>query len=295
MPTAVAVRDAVIAQLGQLLAPVGQPPTTDKPVRTLQRYVGAEFQVKEGLKRGIAGRTPALRVRWAGTRGIRGTIGRRRKRVETAISVIVASDSHRSKDDRDVTPLAETVQKMVSGRRFGFSMAPMSWTRTETLRDEEDLLALEVLFTTRYWVDNTIDPGADLLLSADGQIVAGVPSDDELGGPTAPTLTVNGVPGAARYGYDLQVQYSDRITEFSPWAAVHNAPDALGGGNSVGVSWSAYPDAILYVLRRRWSPAGGPAPGVIYTGIVTSFTDDGTVAGDGNIAPVHGVSIEETF
>jgi hypothetical protein len=294
MPTAVAVRDAVIAQLGQLMPPVGQPPTSDKPVRTLQRYVGAEFQVKEGMKRGIAGRTPALRVRWAGTRSIRGTIKSRRKRVETAISVVVASDSHRSKDDRDVTPLAETVQKLVSGRRFGLSMAPMSWNRTNTLRDEEDLLALEVLFTTRYWVDNTIDPGADLLLSADGQVV-GVPFGDELVGPTAPTFTVNGVPGSARYGYDLQVQYADRITEFSPWLAVHNAPDALGGSNTIGVSWPAYPGAIAYVLRRRWSPAGGPAPGVIYTGTATSFTDNGIVAGDGNTAPVHGVSIEETF
>jgi hypothetical protein len=61
------------------------------------------------------------------------------------------------------------------------------------------------------------------------------------------------------------------------------------------VSWPAYPGAIAYVLRRRWSPAGGPAPGVIYTGTATSFTDNGTVAGDGNTAPVHGVSIEETF
>jgi hypothetical protein len=292
MPTAVAIRDAVIAQLGQLVPGAGQPLTADKPVRTLQRYVGAEFQVTEGLKRGIAGRTPALRVRWAGARAIRTTIGRKLQRVEANISVIVASDSHRSKDDRDVSGLAGSVQELVAGRRFGLAISPMLWRGTDTVRDEESLLALAVVFTTRYWADYSIDPGADLLLAADGQVV---PPLDPLVGPPAPTLTVNGVSGTARYGYDLQVQRIGSLTDFGPWAAVHTAPDTLGGGNSIGVSWPAQDGAIAYTLRRRWTPAGGPAVGVIYTGSGTSFTDDGTVAGDGNVAPVHGVGIQETF
>jgi hypothetical protein len=61
------------------------------------------------------------------------------------------------------------------------------------------------------------------------------------------------------------------------------------------VTWPAQAGAVAYRLRRRWSPAGGPAVGVIYTGGATSFIDDGTVAGDGNVAPVHGVALQETF
>lgn len=292
MPTAIAIRDAVIAQLGQLVVATGQAVTADKPVRTLQRYVGAEFNVNEGLKRGIANRTPAVRVRWAGARAIRMTIGRRLQRVEATIGVVVASDSHRSKDDRDVTPIAQQVQQLVGGRRFGLAISPMLWRSTDTLRDEETLLALLVQFTTRFWFDYSVNPGTDLLLEADGQIV---PPLDPLAGPPAPTLTVNGVPGTARYGYDLQVQRTGSLTDFGPWTAVHNAPNTLGGGNTIGISWPAQAGAIAYKLRRRWSPLGGPAAGVIYTGGATSFIDNGSVVGDGNVAPIHGVGIQETF
>jgi hypothetical protein len=295
MPTAAAIRDAVIAQLSdQLWAGTGGAVSADKPVRTVQKYVGAEFQVVEGQKRGIAGRTPALRVRWAGTRGIRSTISRRLRRVETMIAVIVASDSHRSKDDRDnITVLAEaTVPRLVAGRSYGMNISKLELRSVETMRDEDTLLAVAAVFTTRYWVDMSKDPGGDLMLSADGQIV---PPLDPLVGPTAPTLTVHGAAGSRYLAYDLQVKYSGSLSDFSPWASVHNAPNALGGANNVGVSWPAYPGATGYVLRRRWSAAGGPTEGVIYTGTATSFTDDGTVAGDGNTAPPHGVELKETF
>jgi hypothetical protein len=76
---------------------------------------------------------------------------------------------------------------------------------------------------------------------------------------------------------------------------VHDAPEVLGGGKAINVTWPAQAGATAYRLRRRWSPAGGPAPGVIYTGTATHFIDDGTVAGDGNVEPVHGVGIQETF
>lgn len=294
MPTSATIRDAVIGQLAAQLVPSTGPITTDRPVRTVQKYVGAEFQVTEGQKRGIAGRTPAIRVRWAGIRGIRSTISRRMRRVEASIAVIVASDSARSRDDRDViTVLAEsTVPRLVAGRSYGMNISKLELRSVDTLRDEDTLLAISVVFSTRYWIDLSKDPGGDHLLSADGQVV---PPCDPTVGPTAPILTVHGTPGTARYGYDLQVQYSGSLSDFSPWAAVHDAPDALGGGNNIGVSWPAYPGAIAYVLRRRWSPVGGPAPGVIYTGIATSFTDDGAVVGDGNTAPVHGVALKETF
>lgn len=292
MPTAAAIRDAVITKLGQLVAPTGQPTTTLRPVRTLQRYVGAEFQVVEGNRRGIAGRTPALRVRWAGARGIRATISRRRQRVEATISVIVASDIHRSKDDRDMTSLAESVQKLVAGKSLGLNMAKLMYRTTDTLRDEDSLMALAVVFTTRYWAEYTVDPGADLLLAADGQII---PPLDPLLGPPAPQLTVNGVQGTAFYGYDLQVQLAGELTPFGLWTSVDNAPATLGGGDSISVTWPAVAGAVGYRLRRRWSPTGGPAVGVIYTGPATSFIDDGAVAGDGNVAPVEGVALKETF
>src|SRR5678815_1066325 len=110
------ILDATVAQLSAQLvpSPLGSPVTSQKPVFTCQRYMGGEFRTEEGLTRGIAGRCPALRVRFAGSKSVKTTIGRRVDRVESAIQVIVASDSHRSKDDRKkLLAIAESVRRFV--------------------------------------------------------------------------------------------------------------------------------------------------------------------------------------
>ena len=284
------VLDGVVAELDPLRAAAW---TAGKRL-TLKRYGGERFNVEDAEQRGVAGRTPAVLVALAGDRPVRTTIGGKRALMEMTVLAICCSDSARSKDDRTdvVDDMVADVRKQLGGRRLGLPIQPIRYGGLVVVAEHEKLFAHAARFTARYRVDYSKDPGDGHLLSAEGQIV---PPFDPAVGPTAPTLTVNGTPGAARYGYDLQVQYSGSRSDFSPWAAVHNAPDVLGGGNTIGVSWPAYPGAIAYVLRRRWSPTGGAAPGVIYTGPATSFIDNGTVAGTGDNAPVHGVALKETF
>jgi hypothetical protein len=260
---------------------------------TLKRYMGEKFNVEDAETRGVAGRTPAVLVALAGDRPVRTTMGGRRALNELTVLAICASDSHRSKDDRAVVlSMVADVRHQLGGRHLGLPIQPLRYGGLDVVAEHEKLFAYAARFTARYRVSYAKDPGADLLLAADGQIG---PPLDPLVGPPAPQITVNGVPGSARYGYDLQVQRSGSLTDFGPWAAVHNAPNTLGGANSIRVTWPAQAGAVAYRLRRRWSPAGGPVVGAIYTGAATSFIDDGTVAGNGNVEPVHGVAIQETF
>jgi hypothetical protein len=283
------VLDGVVAELDPLRAAAW----AESERFTLKRYMGERFNVEDAETRGVAGRTPAVLVALVGDRPVRTTIGGRRALNELTLQAICASDSHRSKDDRAVVlSMVADVRKQLGGRRLGLPIQPLRYSGIDVVAEHEKLFAYAARFTARYRVSYAKDPGADLLLAADGQIGAPL---DPLVGPPAPTLSVNGTAGTASYGYDLQVQRSGSLTDFGPWASVHTAPNALGGANSIGVTWPAQAGAVAYRLRRRWSPAGGPAVGVIYTGGATSFIDDGTVAGDGNVAPVHGVALQETF
>jgi hypothetical protein len=173
-----AIVDAIVAQLGQLVPATGGAVTMLQPVRTVQRYVGGEFTTVEGMKRGIAGRTPALRVRWAGSRKLTTTIGRRVDRVESLFAVIVVSDNHRSKDERNViVALAETVRSLVGSRAFGLPITPTRWQSTNTLRDDDSLLALSVVFAVRHRVDYTVNPGTDVMLEYEGTVTNADPAD----------------------------------------------------------------------------------------------------------------------
>jgi hypothetical protein len=177
--TADSILDGIIAQLGaQLLASVGGAVSAQKPMRTIGRFLGAEFKKQEGLKRGIAGRTPAVRVRFDGSRGIRRTMGRRFERVESTIAVIIASDAHRSRDDRStLLALTERVRSLVAARAFGLKASPLKFERMGTVVDDDELTALALTFTTRHWVDNTIDPGTDRITDMSGTITNADPAD----------------------------------------------------------------------------------------------------------------------
>jgi hypothetical protein len=173
------ILNAMVTQLSSQLVPTtGQPVTTQKPVHTCQRYLGAEFKVAEGMKRGIAGRCPALRVRWAGTKTLRTTIGRKVDRVESTFGIIVASDNQHGRDFRAmVLALAESVRSLIGSRAFGLPMTPTRYQATRTVIDEDALMALEVLFTARHRVDYSINPGTDQMLEIVGPITNVDPAD----------------------------------------------------------------------------------------------------------------------
>lgn len=140
--------------------------------RSVQRYAGAEFTTEEGFKRGIAGRCPALRVRHAGTKTLKTTIGRRVDRVESTFSIVVCSDSHRSKDDRaSLLAVAEQVRNFIGSRAFGLMVTPARFRSMDPLRDDDKMLAYAVTFTVRHRVDYTVNPGTDRMLEYSGDII----------------------------------------------------------------------------------------------------------------------------
>jgi hypothetical protein len=171
------ILDAMVTQLATLVN-TGGAATTAKPVHTCQRYLGKEFDTGEGLKRGIAGRCPAVRVQWAGTRTIRTTIGRRVDRVESTFKVIVASDNQHGRDARKgLLALVETVRGLVGSRAFGLPMTPTRYRSTETVIDEDALMAVALTFTALHRVDYTINPGTDQMLEIVGPITNVDPAD----------------------------------------------------------------------------------------------------------------------
>lgn len=290
------VLDGVVAQLQPLVALTGQPLTTTRFLHVAQRFMGSKFDIGEALKRGVAGRTPAVLVIFDGETVIRRTLGRKRERDQLSILVACVSDTRRSLDDRKVVlPMLRAVKQQLGGRKLGLDIHPLAYAGTVILAETADATAYAARFTTRYWADYTKDPGTGRMLAVDGQIVSGVPPLGEApAAPPAPFLAVTGAPGTAWYAYDLQAHYAGSLSEFGPWASVSTAPDVLGGAAGITVSWAPMAGATAYSLRRRGGPAG-VSLGVIYTGTATSFVDDGTVIGDGDIAPVHGVGLAETF
>jgi hypothetical protein len=156
---------------GLMDAMVEQLTTNITTARSVQRYMGAEFDTKEGFERGVAGRTPALRVRHAGTKSLRATIGRRTERVESTFSIVVCSDSRRGKDDRSsLLVVAESVRNFIGSRAFSLMVTPAHFRSMDTLRDDDMMLAYAVTFTVRHRVDYCIDPGTDTIAEVTGDI-----------------------------------------------------------------------------------------------------------------------------
>lgn len=257
-----------------------------------KRYMGERFDEQEFSLRGVAGRCPAVLVAFSGERSFRTTIGRRRDRVEATFLAICVSDSHRSKDDRAaVLGMLYAVRKQLGDTKLGLAISPLRYGGVVVVAEAEMFFAYAVRFVTRYSVDYTINPGGDVILSADGQIVYPV-----LAPLASPVVAIVGAPGAAVYAYDVQALFSGGpSSDFSAWTEVTNAPNALSVTNKLTIMWQPVAGASGYVLRRRWSPAGGPTAGVIYTGTATTFTDDGSVAGTGRNLPERGIDYHGAF
>lgn len=264
-------------------------------LRSAKRYMGAGFTVEDASDEGIMGRTPAVLVAFDGERPFRGTIGGRRDRVEAMITAYISSDSHRSKDDRKaVFPAADAVIPKLAKRRFGLSISPLKYGGLAPFLESEQLFVYAARFSTRYVRDYTRDPGPDLMLEADGQIV-GSPLDGGPVTPLAPSLVVNGTPTTAHYAYDVQyLDASGVYSNWSPWTKTELGPAVLSGVNSITASWLAKAGATQYRLRRRWAPAG-VSVGVIYTGPLLTFIDTGAIVANGNVEPARGLTYDGDF
>jgi hypothetical protein len=290
------ILDAMVTQLSTEMVPTtGDPITTLKPIRTCARYLGKEFEMGEGQKRGIAGRCPAVRVQWAGTRTIRTTIGRRTDRVESTFKVIVASDNQHGRDLRTpLLALAETVRSLVGSRAFGLPMAPTRYRQTETKIDEDAMLALELSFTALHRVDYSIDPGSDTMIGEEGTIINAAVAQTSL--PHAPTVTPQGTAGTTTWSYAIVGIDADGLrTLISPTGTTATGAATLNGTNFNTVTWDAYDGIATYEISRR-AAGGTPATtGVIGSTALLTFNDTG-LAVTGNTPPdsLH-VDLDEVF
>jgi hypothetical protein len=178
------ITNAIIAALGVLVAVPSVPLTTAVPLRSVARYVGEEFKDAESFRRGIAGRSPAVRVRFAGSRSIRRTISRTRDRVETVFGIICATDSHRVPGGRDALMGAiELIRNTIAARHFGLRINSMRFVRIDPFREDEQMLAYTMVFSTRHFTDYSICV-TDEFKSYSGGI--GFPTDD--GSPITPIV-----------------------------------------------------------------------------------------------------------
>lgn len=293
-PTYDQVADGMVTQLTAQLQAPQTGVTADKPLRFVKRFMGRKFTADDFSRQGGANRTPGVFVMFDGERPVRKTIGRRRDKVEATFSAICVSDLHRNKDDRKVVlETIGSVRKQLGARQLGLSIQPLCYAGIAELIEGDKLHAYAARFTTRYWVDYTKDPGPDVITDVDGEIV--YPADPSIAGapPAAPQLAVHGAAGAGNIAYELQALYgTNPRSDWSPWARIITAPNMLSVANSVVVTWNAVAGATGYRLRRRW---GGPSQGVIYIGALLTFTDDGSVAGDGNVLPERGLNLDGDF
>lgn len=263
-------------------------------LRSAKRYMGKGLSPEDASDEGIMGRSPSALVAFDGERPYRGTLGGRRERIEASFTVYVSSDSHRSKDDRrQIFPASDAVIPKLAKRRLGLSIDPLKYNGLTPFLESEQIFVYAARFTTRYVRDFTIDPGNDLLLAADGQIV-GSPLDNPAG-PPAPSILVNGVPGTAHYAYDVQyLDASGVYSNWSPWTKTELGPAVLGVVNSITASWPAVAGATQYRLRRRWAPVG-VSLGIIYAGALLTFIDTGAIVANGDVEPARGLTYDGDF
>ena len=262
--------------------------SVDKPVRQVQRYVGGEFDDEEGFRRGLAGRCPAVRVRFAGSRSIRRTVGRRTDRVESTFGIVCISDLHQSSGSREgLKAVVEKIRHVVTARSFSLPISPMRFVKIDLLRDTDQMLAYVLVLSTRHYVDYTIDPGADTLNSASGEIVDA--STTLSPRPHAPTLTVVGTSGSASISYFIVAIDVDGLrTLRGDTATITTAPDTIDSSNLVRLTWAAVPGAATYEVTRV-------GDGVIGTTAALTLDDVGQAAsGDTTPEQIY-EGVEDTF
>ncbi len=173
MATNVAVStilDGMVAALAPIVPTPGHGVSAAKYVRHCSRYAG-ELTSREAGRRGAAGRTPAVLVAYQGERTLSTTIGRRVDKVEGTFAAVCITDAESDRDRRAfITACLQDVQRLLGARRLGLAIQPLVIRGNRIAADDELMLAHVIDITTRYRRDYTKDPGADRMLTFDGEI-----------------------------------------------------------------------------------------------------------------------------
>lgn len=279
----VAIDDVLSAVVARIQSTVVEsvpmnPLTTAHPLRQAERFVGAEMTDAEFFRRGLAGRCPAVRVRFEDQRGLKSTLGKRTQKVETTIGIVAIDDTHEVKDRRQrLFAAMESVRTAVTARRYSLPIEGLRYRGTKKLRDDATMLSYLMTFATRHWSNYTIDPGADTLDSFQGDIVDA--SNTRSAIMHAPTVAVVGVPGTKTVSYGLfGLDAAGLRTLLSPLGTVATAPATLNGSNFCRVSWSAVPGCVSYELHRIATNGSPSSLGLIASTSLLTFDDTGIAA-----------------
>jgi hypothetical protein len=269
------ILDGMVTALATVTAGVGVPVSATRYLYSAQRYMGGEFTTQEAQERGLAGRTPAVRVSFVETRTIRTTIGRRRDLVEDTYGVYAGTDIQRGRDSRkSLLAAMDGVNNLLGSRALSLGVKPLRRVDSRPYIDNDKLLVYLDKYTTRYRVDYTKDPGNDVIEDAHGSIVNAKVAHTSI--PTAPTLTRIGAAGATTWAYAVVgIDAAGLRTLISPTASIANGAAVLNGTDKVQVSWLAYPGIATYELHRMTAGGTPNTLGLIGTTALLTLTDTG--------------------
>lgn len=287
--SAESIASAVVSRIATVIAPSTTPLTATTPIRQVERYIGAELADTEAFRRGIAGRCPAARVRYVGTRTVRTTMGRRVQRVESTFEVVLIDNSHEERDRRQrLIAAGERVRHVVTSRQSSLAMEPLRYRDTKVTRDDLEALVHVLTFTAKHRTDYTIDPGLDTMLDANGSIVAGDLS-------WQPTATAVGAGGTTKYVYKVVPIDATGARMLMSVGAIVLGAATLTGANYNSVSWPSVDLATTYELYRVESNGTPSSEGLIATTSALSFNDTGIAATTATPTAPFTQDIEVTF
>lgn len=295
MPTRDQIMDGMVTALAPIRYVDGAGLTSTRYVHKLGRYAGKLDTTEETFQRGVAGRTPAIVVGYENERTLHTTIGHKTARVEATFNAVCIVDAARPRDDRKtVYAMVEDARRLLGSRHLGLGIAPLRYVGDQTIQDDEKMLAIAARFVTRYRVDFTKDPGADVIEEVEGDIVNAENTLSTL--VHAPAIAIQGTPGTTGYGWALVAVDADGLRSLiSETATTTTGPATLNGTDFARLTWAAAENAATYEIHRVES-SGSPATlGLIGTTALLTFDDTGLAPSEDTAPEQVHVALDLTF
>ncbi len=157
----------MITGLASITVPQGGAASSTQYLRVCDHYLG-QFESEEAFTQGgLAGRTPAVLVAFAGETSLHSSVSHKSDHVEGNFIAFCASDSHRSREDRDVIfKVMRDVRQLLGAKRLGLAISPLRYRGIIIVSEKPQLFAWGVKFSTRYHLDLSRAPAQDETLAA---------------------------------------------------------------------------------------------------------------------------------
>lgn len=174
--TVPSIVDGMIAALASIAIPASPALSPQGAyLRVVERYRG-EFAEDQAELAGVAGRTPAVLVAFAGEQVRKRMAVGTFAHVETTLVAFVCFDTQRTRSARDADFYRAMidVRRLLGGRRFALNITPLGYDGTTQVVERSSLTAWGVRFKTRYHIDTSRPPAVqEQLLSLSGVVTDG--------------------------------------------------------------------------------------------------------------------------